>query len=82
MSKTYEGKSNYETWNVALWIANTEHVYYWLTKIRDLHGEMNTVEDVERWVKTYYPFGTPDFDSAEDYKKVDWNEIKEVVDEM
>ena len=27
MDNEYNGWTNYETWNVALWIGNTEHLY-------------------------------------------------------
>lgn len=78
----YHGKANYETWNVGLWITNDEYVYRALLRRRDEFNELGTVENVRRAVCAYYPMGTPDFDDVRDYDKVDWNEIKELVDEM
>lgn len=46
-TKTYNGWTNYETWNVALWIDNEEGSYrYWRDTMRDLwdHAEAHPHE--------------------------------------
>ena len=51
--RTYNGWSNYETWNVALWLQNDEGLY-------NLAQEMGSYEDL---LPMFYEFGskeTPD----------------------
>jgi hypothetical protein len=44
--KTYNGWTNYETWNVALWIDNEEGSYrYWRDTTREISEESDEKED-------------------------------------
>mgnify|MGYP001202064338 CR=1 FL=1 len=35
MSQSYNGWTNYETWNVALWLQNEEHLYHMMLFVKD-----------------------------------------------
>jgi len=74
---SYNGWTNWETWNVALWIDNDEPMYR--ERIRWMRRRYNeiTADDVEEFVRELMPNGTPDMDGAADYNKVDWSEIAE-----
>lgn len=71
---SYNGWKNWETWNVALWCGNNEGIY------RDrLRQEPRTAGECESFVKEYFPNGTPDMTSGDDWddarEAVDWDEI-------
>lgn len=70
---TYNGWTNYQTWNVPLWIDNEEATY----RLRlEVLGPFPTASGVERFVREIFPRGTPDFkDGAADYENVNWTEI-------
>lgn len=70
---SYNGWSNWETWNVALWIDNEEDFYR--AKLRYFAGHPCTAHFVERFVSEYLPDGTPDMDSPREMGAVDWDEI-------
>jgi len=75
----YNGYTNYETWNVQLWISNEEGSY----KDAKRHKPFNA-DSAEEYVKSVYPKGTPDFKDmggARCYDKVNWKEIAEAFNE-
>jgi len=67
---TYNGWSNYETWNVALWLNNDEPLYRETLRIV---ARLNAADVLESWVREIAPEG---FES-EPYSldDVDWGEI-------
>ena len=73
---SYNGWSNYETWNVYLWITNDEPIYRGLLDARPV-----SAADAESFCRRIFPEGTPDMDSAADLDAVDWNEIANAVKE-
>jgi hypothetical protein len=76
MAEKYNGWTNYETWNVALWTGNDEGLY---NMVRE--GQPYTVESAQALAVELFPSGTPDMDSAADLFKVDWPEIVECWNE-
>jgi hypothetical protein len=72
----YNGYTNYETWSVLLWASNEEHLYrqtekfvYWSAHLAAFDHKCQT------FFRDMFPNGTPDMDSADDMKLVDWKEI-------
>ena len=83
---TYQGHTNYETWNVCLWVDNEEPLY--LKKIRMFNqfdfSEITrqiTAKDVKLFVDGYMAGTTPDIGytmkEKERMVKVDWDDIAE-----
>jgi len=77
MTDTYNGWTNWATWNVNLWIDNEEWLYH--AKISLLESAWRTIEgiDVRAFVTEHMHGTTPDFDSPSDIAAVDWQEIAE-----
>jgi len=46
MSDGYNGWSNYETWNVALWIGNDEGLYHIARESRDYQAFADTMREL------------------------------------
>jgi len=46
MSEGYNGWSNYETWNVALWIGNDEGLYHIARESRDYESFADTMREL------------------------------------
>lgn len=69
----YNGWTNYETWNVPLWVDND--CGGWEMRLRYLKpGDKWTAEHVEQFVRSLFPEGTPDV-SVDRFDKVNWQEI-------
>jgi hypothetical protein len=66
----YNGWSNYETWNVALWIDSDENTYHTVKENAPF-----TAVKAQRIALELYPKGTPDMDSPADMDRVNWKEI-------
>ncbi len=75
---TYNGYANYETWNVALWLNNDEPLYHYML---DARPDDCTPMAAMSLVLNIMPGGTPDFDSVDDYERVNWSEIADVIRE-
>lgn len=77
MSETYNGWSNWQTWNVNLWLQNDEGLYNaaW-------GGRPYTSQSLRELVELeLLPDGTPDMDNRLEYDGVDWQEIAEGFNE-
>jgi hypothetical protein len=61
--KTCEGWTNYETWNVVLWIENDESIYNYIQE-----NEIACYEDL---LEAFYEFGTKETPDG-----VAWNDPK------
>ena len=74
---TYNGSSNYETWNVGLWLDNTQEPYWHFSdraaELVDLDGDAaELAKEIEQWVDARPGFS--DLDASE-MSQVDWPEI-------
>ena len=56
---TYNGWTNWATWNVALWVDNKEEYYFARVETAEMVKKW-TAETVEDFVRTIFPEGTPD----------------------
>jgi hypothetical protein len=89
MSNKYNGYTNYETWNVCLWLGNDERLYRELKHIKryvpyDLDHQGNVVvtkEGAEALCDILLPEGTPDI-SRREMKNVNWEEVAECINEL
>lgn len=69
---TYNGYTNYETWNVDLWASNEEPIYHYI----QVNKPYNAAK-AERVALEIFPNGTPDLSSSEAFDDVNWTEIAE-----
>ena len=76
----YNGWRNYETWNVALWLANDVPLYNAaLSAARAVKGRLNG-EEATRIVRELLPNGTPDIAEVR-LQRVHWPEIARMLRE-
>ena len=80
---TYNGYTNYETWNVMLWLYNEEHLYSELrSMLRPYKGCGIGVGDVCYIFRKLFHNGetsaTPDGVWLDD-KKIDWRQIRRLI---
>ncbi len=74
----YNGWTNWETWNINLWIDNEYDV--WKAKVDQLrytNPDPISEELVKEFVVEWFPHGTPDFDDFRDLLNVNWKELAE-----
>lgn len=73
----YNGWSNYETWNVPLWIDNDQSTYSRKLELLQ-HLPTVTADDAEIISLEFFPDQlTPDFENSEQWQLIDWQEIAE-----
>ena len=73
---TYQGSTNYETWNVELWVDNEKPLYLKKVRLFDRSTEPITAKQVKEFVDGYLGGCTPDLTEA-GMLKVNWEEIAE-----
>ncbi|HSG62642.1 MAG TPA: hypothetical protein VLA24_14535 [Pseudomonadales bacterium] len=71
----YNGWTNWDTWNVALWIDNDEPTYRYRRRYCGA-GAWNATR-AESFCREVFPNGTPDMDTPaeQSMESVDWQEI-------
>lgn len=75
-NSTYNGWTNWETWNVGVWLDNDEPMYR--DRIRFIRSTRNLdAKAVEQYVREVFPFGTPDMNRRAELKNVNWEELAE-----
>lgn len=72
---TYNGWTNWETWQILLWCDNDEFLYNQRLRWMGRQVHPLTAEDCETFFREMFPNGTPDMDHANDMNSVDWAEI-------
>jgi len=71
---SYNGWTNRATWNVALWIDNTEELYR-----QRVAASIKTAKDARRFVRRLWPDGyTPDGDY---FGRANWQELADAWQE-
>jgi hypothetical protein len=70
----YNGWSNWQTWNVLLWLNNDEGLYM-ATQDFARFPHRHTPDRVRRFVQELMPYGTPDMKTPEDMDWVNWEEV-------
>ena len=74
---TYNGWTNYETWNIPLWVDNDYGTYQARISYLPAHREWSA-QDVYEFVHAVFPDGTPDLEGDRNWSaKVNWPEIAE-----
>jgi hypothetical protein len=78
---TYNGWTNWETWNVELWIDNEEGIYREKQRFLRRNSEEDEIDadKVEKFCRDIFPDGTPDMkdDPRGDMNRVNWEELAE-----
>ena len=87
MCKEYNGYSNYQTWNVALWLDNDHDNYYHVRRMADIFKLGDTSWEFVDWLKNHVENANPLADNANMFSdllghalaNVDYQEIAENI---
>ena len=74
---TYQGWTNYETWNVALWVNNDEAMY---REMKRQGRYKYTAAQAERLCRSFFPNGTKDMASDDHWEPLTRAEAKARMD--
>jgi len=78
---TYNGWTNWETWNLLLWVTNEESLYKEATHFAHIYSSMMAFEKkCEDFFRRMFPEGTPDM-KEEEMQAVNWAEVAQALKE-
>ena len=76
---TYNGWSNWATWNLVLWTDNDEGAYRRARRFVSWAGELAGFNQKCRiFMRELWPEGTPDM-THDDMRDVNWDEVEEYM---
>lgn len=76
---SYNGWTNWETWNAHLWMTSYESTYnYVMSRCRVIDFD---AESMKKLVAELFPYGTPDMKGADDLDKIDYEELAAAFNE-
>ena len=79
---TYNGWTNWETWQVLLWADNEESLYREVCKfVKWAEPLAGFDQKCNEFFRGMFPNGTPDMDGPQDMNKVNWQEIAEHLEQ-
>lgn len=91
-TQEYNGYTNWETWNVCLWLQNDEGIYKEAKRFRRFHSNTELDgewvvggQDAKRIVSGVggvMQDGTPDFDNAAQFEEVNWQQVAECINSL
>ena len=87
MCKNYNGYTNYQTWNVALWFDNNEDTYHLIRQMADILSLEDRSWELTDWLKDFVEDKNPLSKDASMYSdlldhalaNVNWNEIADNI---
>lgn len=71
---SYNGYTNWETWNVMLWASNEEDIYNEVCRFLEFYPKP-TPGMCQGFFEDIFPCGTPDMERASEMCPVNWNSI-------
>tara|TARA_E500000305_G_C3869036_1_gene164229 strand:+ start:281 stop:553 length:273 start_codon:yes stop_codon:yes gene_type:complete len=81
-NNTYNGWTNWQTWNVLIWLDNEQNLYNAKESfIRRNEHKQNFEIIVKSFLTDIFPNGTPDMKTAEEMEAVNYEEIAETWQE-
>ena len=83
-TKTYNGWTNWETWNVLIWLDNSQNLYNIKQSFinKNVHDKKNFESIVKLFLTDIFPHGTQDMNSIKEMKQVNFKEIADTwIDE-
>jgi len=81
VNEEYNGWTNRETWNVALWMSNDEPSYRRMVDFVKKNGGKVDAAKAKQFGMQMFPNGTPDIRGSGMLAKVDWKEIADSMNE-
>jgi hypothetical protein len=79
---TYNGWTNWETWQVLLWADNEQAWHREVCKFVEWAAPLAAFDEkCKQFFREMFPEGTPDMDGAHELDKVNWKEIAEHLED-
>lgn len=77
MTNSYNGWTNWSTWNVELWLDNDEGLYREKQRFIRLSYREIDGDAVRQYCIEVFPTGTPDMQGQIEMGSVDWDQLAE-----
>jgi hypothetical protein len=79
---TYNGWTNWETWQVLLWADNEQSLHREVCKFVRRAAPLAAFDlECKTFFHSMFPEGTPDMDGAHEMNNVNWTEIAEHLED-